>query len=106
MTLMITAAFALGALFADPPLSGGGLDRAVRNYQAMTTGQKQLGDLTPQEGSDVIELARWLREHPGAPPPDTREQCKKRLESVTPTPLGEALLELRCSQRPSDGSAP
>ena len=101
---LITAALAFAGLSMDPALSGGAIDRAVRNYQAMTAGQKQLGDLTPQEQSDLVELVRWLREHPEAPRPETKQQCEKRLGSVTPTPLGDALLDLKCSQRPSEKS--
>jgi hypothetical protein len=104
MPLIITAALALSALSASPRLTGAGLDRAVHNYEAMLAGQRQLGDLTPQERLEVIELDRWLRAHDGKLPVETKQECEKRLGSATPTPLGDALLDLKCSQRPSEDS--
>ena len=104
MNPIMTAALAFGAAAASPTPTGAGLSRAVHNYAAMLAGQRQLSDLSPRERLDVIELDRWLRSHDGKLPGQTKEQCRKELGSVTPTPLGDALLDLKCSQRPTDAS--
>ncbi len=101
MKLLIAVALAWSSAAGGPTLRGVDVDTALRNYEAVLAGQKQLTDLTPKQRFDVIELDRWLRSQQGMPGPETKQQCKERLASETPTPLGEALLDLKCSQRPS-----
>ena len=101
MKLMIAAALAWSATAAGPPLSGVDAQIALRNYEALLAGQVQLGNLSPKQRLDVIELDRWLRSQDGPAGPETKQQCKERLASRTPTRLEEALLDLKCSQRPA-----
>jgi hypothetical protein len=102
MKLLLVAALALNIASGAPPLRGTDLDRALRNYKAMLAGQKQLVDLPPRERRDVIELDRWLRSRDGIVPSETKEQCEERLASPSPSQLEEALLDLKCSGRPSE----
>jgi len=46
---------------------------------------------------------RWYPT-PEIPLPETREECEERLGSQSPSHLEQALLDLKCSQRPSDAS--
>jgi len=101
MKLLLTAALALNLVSVGPPFSGSELDRALRNYRALLAGQKQLTDFSLRDRRDVIELDQWLRSHEGIVPSETKEQCKERLASTSPSALEEALLDLKCSQRPS-----
>lgn len=102
MSLLMTAALALDILSASPPLSGTDLDRALRNYRAILAGQTQLFNLTLRDRRDVIELDRWLRSQGRISPSETKEECKANLASESPSSLEEALLDLKCSQRPSE----
>ncbi|HEY7006249.1 MAG TPA: hypothetical protein VH392_07155 [Sphingomicrobium sp.] len=100
MKLIIMAALALNS-FASPSLDTMRLQRALANYRAMLAGQKQLGDLSGLDRLDLLELERWLGSPGGIVPSETKEQCKERLRSNAPTELEEALLDLKCSQRPT-----
>jgi hypothetical protein len=102
MSLIAIAALAMFA--AAPAPDTPQADRAVRNYETVLTGQKQLGDLTPPERLELIQLEEWIRLHDNVPPPETKEQCKDRLASDTPSHLEDALLDLKCSQRPANAS--
>jgi hypothetical protein len=101
MKLLIAAALAWSATASTPTLRGVDVDTALRNYRALLAGQRQLADLPPKQRYDVIELDRWLRSQDGPSGPETKQQCKERLASRTPTRLEEALLDLKCSQRPA-----
>jgi hypothetical protein len=103
MNSFLTVLLALGITAAAPPLARSNLERAISNYRALLLGQKQFVDLTPAERLDLIELDKWLRSAPAATSSETKEHCKARLASRSPSPLEEALLDLKCSQRP-DGS--
>jgi hypothetical protein len=101
MKLLMVAALALEILTAGPPLTGPELQLAIRNYKAVLAGQKQLVDLPLGQRRDVIELDRWLRsQRQGIVPSETKAQCKTRLGSLSPSALEDALLDLKCSQRP------
>jgi hypothetical protein len=101
MKLVIMAALALNFLPAAPSVDSGDIERALRNYRAMLAGQRQLGDLTAPERLEILELERWLGSHNGIAPSETKEQCKERLRLQSTTELEEALLDLKCSQRPA-----
>jgi hypothetical protein len=101
MKLLMVTALALEILSAGPPLSSPELQLAIRNYRAILAGQKQLVDLPLGQRRDVIELDQWLRsQRHGIVPSETKAQCKARLGSPSPTALEDALLDLKCSQRP------
>lgn len=104
MNALIIAAIGLNMVAASPALSGPALDRALANYRALLAGQMQLGNLTPQARLDLLELERWLHNHEGIAPSETREQCLERLASESPSDLELALVDLKCSQRPSGHS--
>jgi hypothetical protein len=99
MNLLMLMALAAN-LAAGPALTGPQMDRALRNYQAVLQGREQLVDLPLPERSEVIELDRWLRSREGIVPSETQRECKARIASGTPSQLEEALLDLKCSQRP------
>lgn len=100
MKLIIMAALALN-FFAAPSVDTVRLQRAVANYRAMLAGQKQLSDLSSLDQLDLLELERWLGSPGGIVPSETKQQCKERLRPKAPTQLEEALLDLKCSQRPT-----
>lgn len=100
MKLMVMAALAANVA-AGPALNGPQMDRALRNYEAMLAGTEQFAQLSAPERAEIIELDRWLHSPERAGRPDTRQQCKERLQSETPSRLEEALLNLKCSQRPA-----
>ena len=86
---------------ASPALGQADVDRAVHNYQLLLARQKQFYQLTPQERADVLELDRKLRSGETIRAKETKEQCIERLGSENPTHLEQALLDLKCSQRPA-----
>jgi hypothetical protein len=98
---VIAAALALNIVTGGTPLTGSELHRAIRNYKAILAGQKQLVDLPLPERRDVIELDQWVRSQRAIVPPETKAQCKARLGSESPSQLEDALLDLKCSQRPA-----
>lgn len=100
MIFRIAALLSLPVLMSAPAVAQADLGRTLYNYQQMLAGRKQLHDLSPAERAALLELDRWLR-HEGIGPSETKEQCKERLRSGAPTKLEEALLDLKCSQRPS-----
>jgi len=101
MNVFLTSVLALGIVAARPPLTGSEWQTAVRNYKALLAGQKQLFELSPVERQNVIELDKWLRSTPGIATSETKERCRERLASRSPSALEEALIDLKCSQRPS-----
>ena len=101
MYLAILLALAMQALIV-PGLSGAAANRALANYRLMLAGQKQLSDFSGRERLELLELDRWLRSHEGIRQSETRQECMQRLASGKPTNLEAALLDLKCSQRPSE----
>jgi hypothetical protein len=101
MKLIIMAALALNFFAATPSFDALRFQRALANYRAMLAGQRELGELSTPDRVDVLELERWLGSRGGIVPSETKEQCKERLGSKSPTQLEEALLDLKCSQRPN-----
>ena len=101
MKLIIMAALALNFFAATPAFDPVRLQRALANYRALLAGQKQLGDLNTPDRLDLLDLERWLGSQGGIVPSETKQQCKERLGSKSPTQLEEALLDLKCSQRPT-----
>jgi hypothetical protein len=103
--IMTIAAFALELVAAGPPMSAPALQQALADYRAMLAGQKQMKDLSTLERQNVIELDIWLRHQPAKVVSETREQCRRRLIPRGGTKLEVALVDLKCSQRPSSGAA-
>lgn len=93
----------LGAqlLTAAPAPPRPATEPAISNYGLVLEGRRRLGELSLQERSELIELDRQLRSHQGAGASETRQECKDRLTSDTPSSLEGALVDLKCSQRPS-----
>lgn len=76
------------------------LDRAQTNYAGLLSGQKQPYQLTPIELEEVRLLNAKLRARPQMER-DTKAKCTARnRESASPSLLEEAVLDLKCSQRP------
>lgn len=76
------------------------LDRARQNYLDLLSGRKQPHELSPQELHEVREFDAAVRAHPNQRP-NTRAECRERNASPRPiTPLEDAVLDLKCSQRP------
>ena len=101
MKLIIMAALALTFFGTTPAFDPVRLQRALANYREMLAGQKQIGDLSTPDRLDLLELERWLGSANGIVPSETKQQCMERLGSKSPTQLEEALLDLKCSQRPT-----
>jgi hypothetical protein len=79
-------------------------DRARQNYMDLLSGRKQPQDLSPRELYEVREFDAAARAFPRQLP-ETKARCRERNASSQPTtPLEDAVLDLKCSQRPD--SAP
>jgi hypothetical protein len=94
---------ALGAMVlasASPVLAD--VDRAVRNYQDVLKGTRQLAELTPAEVRELIELDAQLRGRP-LDQRTPRQRCIDaelvRLGNGEPTELALRTIDLKCSQR-------
>ena len=100
MNAMIAAALVLDVLTGNPLLHGPGLDQALSDYRAVVSGGLQLSDLPSRRRKNVLELQRLLNSKNGLRASETQQECKERLASESPSRLEEALLDLKCSQRP------
>src|SRR5687768_7699357 len=72
--------------------------RAIRNYQDLLSGRRQLVDLSPAERQELIELDKWLRST-SAPKETEAERCwRQELNRVEapPTDLAARLIDLKC----------
>lgn len=97
---MKLAMIALNLLAGAPVLSGTASEKAVTTYQSVVSGQRQLSDLTPEERLELLQLQQLLQRGKSVGAAETKQQCEDRLGSRSPTELGQALLSLKCSQRP------
>ena len=97
----LSAAILSAALMLPAPvLAQLNIDRAQRNYMDLLSGRKQPHDLSARELYEVRQLAAAIRDHP-MQLPDTKAACRERNATSPPTtPLEEAVLDLKCSQRP------
>ena len=100
MQSMITAALVLDVLTGTPLPQGFPIDQALSDYRAVVSGGMPLSDLPRRRRQDVIELERLLGSGNGIRPSETQQACRERLASEAPSRLEEALLDLKCSQRP------
>ena len=91
------------SLLAFPAPAAAQVDpaRAIRNYQAVQSGQRPLSDLTPQERAEVAEVDRILRDRDRdrRTPAQRCRDAARGGNAAPPTPLEERLLDLRCSRR-------
>ncbi len=101
MDAIMVIGLGMELLIATPAPPQPATERAISNYGLVLTGRRQLSELSLQERLELIELDRQLRAHQGARPTETRQECKDRLTSDTPSSLEVALVDLKCSQRPS-----
>lgn len=100
MKSVAAAVFAMGVLAGPPASAQLNYDRARHNYWQLMSGQKQLHDLSPVE---LEEVRRFDAEQRGEKLNglDTKTECRDRNKtSETPSTLEEAILGLKCSQRP------
>jgi hypothetical protein len=102
MSAMLMIGVGLELLIATPRQPELAVEQAISNYGLVLAGKRQLGDLTQQERLELIQLDRQLRSHHEASPSETRQECKDRLTSDTPSSLEGALVGLKCSQRRSN----
>lgn len=100
MNAMITIALAMDLLTGHPLLRGPDVEQALSDYRAVVVGGMPLGDLPRRRRENVVELERLLNSTSGIQPSETQQECRNRLASQLPSQLEEALLDLKCSQRP------
>ena len=100
MNAIITIALVTDVLTGNALLRGQAVDQALSDYRAVVSGGLPLSDLPRRRRENVIELERLLNSTSGIGPSETQEECKTRLASASPSHLEEALLDLKCSQRP------
>lgn len=75
-----------------------GYERAVRNYQAVISGQKKLTDLTQQEQAEVLAVARAISRQA---PSDASEECRSardEAESARQELQDRAKRLMRCAE--------
>lgn len=97
---LLFLAVVLAATSAATPAAGQyRADRALKNYQALTRGTKQLHHLSPIEQEEVREVDRLLRREV-----DTRNGKQRCIDDEitrsdgTVTYLERRVIELKCSQ--------
>ena len=97
----LTAAILPAALLMSAPaFAQFNYDRAQQNYMDLLSGKKQPHDLTPTELYEVRQFDAAVRANP-RPLPDTKANCRERNATAQPpSRLEEAVLDLKCSQRP------
>jgi hypothetical protein len=101
MDAIMVIGLGLELLTATPAPPQPATERAISNYGLVLAGRRQLSELSLQVRLELIEHGRQLRSHQGGGPSETRQECKDRLTSNTPSRLEGALVDLKCSQRPS-----
>jgi hypothetical protein len=101
MDAIMVIGLGLELLTATPAPPQPATERAISNYGLVLAGRRQLSELSLQERLELIELGRQLRSQQEGGPSETRQDCKDRLTSDTPSSLEGALVDLKCSQRPS-----
>lgn len=99
ITLLMSSALALGLATAGSPLTGS-VVAPPPSGATPVAGQKAIRELTQQERLNLIALEQWLRAQEGLRTSETRQACIERLASSAPSKLEQALLDLKCSQRP------
>jgi hypothetical protein len=100
MNVMIAVALVMDVLTGNPLLRGPDVDQALSDYRAVVSGGMPLGDLPRRRRENVVELERLLSSTSAIGPSETQQECRDRLASQSPSQLEEALLDLKCSQRP------
>lgn len=76
-------------------------ERAIRNYEQIVRGQKQIRDLSPTELAEVADLDRALKSVP-ADKRSATEKCRDeeiRRAGGSPSELELRVIGLKCSQR-------
>ena len=101
MDAIMVIGLGMELLIATPAPPQPATERAISNYGLVLAGRRQLSELSLQERLELIELDRQLRAPQRALPSETRQECKDRLTSDTPSSLEGALVDLKCSQRSS-----
>ena len=100
MNTMITIALVMDLLAGNRILRGPDVDQALSDYRAVVVGGLPLRELPRRRRENVVELERLLNSTSGIGPSETQQECRDRLASQSPSELEEALLDLKCSQRP------
>lgn len=100
--LVVLLMFAQSAIMVPepppaPPVVTFDRARAIRNYEAIVRGTLRLHDLTPQEQAEVAEVDRLARAERGERP-SAVERCRRDNESRQPSPLEQALTDLKCGR--------
>lgn len=76
-------------------------ERALRNYEQIVRGQKQIRDLSPSELAEVADLDRALKSVP-ADKRSATEKCRDeeiKRAGGSPSELELRVIGLKCSQR-------
>jgi hypothetical protein len=99
----MNAAMIAAMAAAAPVARGQVMESAPTTVRAPAPGRVQIDSLTLHQRHQLAEFERWLRTHEGIRPSETKQACIDRLASDAPSDLELALLDLKCSQRPSAG---
>ncbi|MBA2918660.1 hypothetical protein GON01_12205 [Sphingomonas sp. MAH-20] len=102
MKSLAAAALLAALLLPAPAAAQYDYDRALQNYRDLQAGRKQPQELTPLELEEIRRLDAAVRAGADLGPiqlPDTEARCRERNATAHPTPLEEAVLSLKCSQR-------
>jgi hypothetical protein len=100
MNAIIAIVLAMDVLTGHPLLRGPDVGQALSDYRAVVVGGMPLSDLPRRRRENVIELESLLNSTTGMGPSETQHECRERLASESPSQLEEAILDLKCSQRP------
>lgn len=93
-------ALLVAALLCAPAWAQIDLDRARQNYLDLLSGRKQPHELNARELQEVRQYDATVRTAPTRPP-DSKARCREQNATSQPvTPLEDAVLDLKCSQRP------
>ena len=97
---LAAAILSTALLISTPAAAHFDYNRAQQNYMDLLSGKKQPHDLTARELFEIRQFDAAVRTNP-KPLPDTRTNCRERnATSQPPSPLEDAVLDLKCSQRP------
>ncbi len=99
-SLLMAASLTMGGAPEKAP-EAGGRDRAIRNYEAVLSGEKRMTQLTREEVWALIQLDRRQRER-YLDRRSARERCiDEEIDNLggRPTYLALRTIDLKCSQR-------
>lgn len=73
-TLFVVIVLLMTAFVSLTPAGAQDLQRGLKNYQLIISGQKRLDQFTPEEQQEVLRVVQMLRK--SEPPSDSSDECK------------------------------